>query len=125
MSLGYAVLFSMHEQGMPLVMSVVYDKYAKPDGVEALIDKAIEITGVLDPVRYTRESYVVVDLDLLHHEIALGMVEQDRKDLIRDIAPEIYVWAMNQNTGNGGSMIRRTVGWHQQNINRKYWETFF
>lgn len=123
--LGYAILHFMHEQGMPgPSIYAQYSQYTKPDEVEKLRDKAIEINGILlDPVRYTRETYIVVDLYKLHHQIALNLVDQELMKTLRDCAPEVYLYAKNNSTGNGGSFIRKTIGWNQLDINRKLWDS--
>ncbi len=119
MSLGKAVIFSCHEQGCPEVLAVVYDPFCKTDG-EDLRNKLISLTGILDTTRYTRDSYKIIDVSRLHHEIALGVVDKDTLYDLARIAPEVYEAAKKNNIK--GSLLRVTTDMGQCAINRKYFD---
>lgn len=123
--LGYAVVFKMHEQGMPLLMGANYSPCVSTlEEAEKMRDTLIHLCGVLDS-RYTRETYQIIDVTKLHHEIALGVVSEQNRDIIRDVLPEIWEVAM-KGGGSGyegtGYIVRVTYGWRQQQMNRNMFD---
>lgn len=116
--LGTAVLFQMHEQGSSLILAAAYSMQGEDP--EQLRDKLISITGQIDEVRYTRETYKIIDLQNLHHRIALNMVDENELRMIRDIAPELYVVAKRGACTD--SFFRVTHGWEQLETNRNYFK---
>lgn len=115
--LGYAVVFRMHEQGTPLVLGAYYSPTASIDDVETMRDKLISVVGVLDS-RYTRETYQIIDVQQLHHRMALGQTTKEERDALRDILPE--VWEVAQDKAPCGMMFRVTHGWSQMQQNRDF-----